>query len=86
MALLSLRGSCRFTDDAQQENGADDTVGAGGQAAKQGKSQEREDELIKFMFSEVCGCAIVFWESNLMAISNKEKELYLIGASLFIDH
>ena len=45
MALLSLRGSCRFTDDAQQENGADDTLGARGQAAKQGKAQEREDEL-----------------------------------------
>ena len=86
MALLSLRGSCRFTDDAQQENGADDTLGARGQAAKQGKAQEREDELIKFMFSEVCGCATVFLESNLMAISNKEKELYLIGASLFIHY
>lgn len=86
MALLSLRGSCRFTDDAQRENGADDTIGAGGRAAKQGKSQETEDELIKFMFSEVCGCATVLLESNLMAISNKEKELYLIGASLFIDY
>lgn len=74
MALLSLRGSCRFTDDAQQENGADDTIGAGGQAANQGESQEREDELIKFMCSEVCGCAAVLLESNLMAISNKEKE------------
>ena len=86
MALLSLHGSCRFTHNAQQENGADDTLRAGGRAAKQGKAQEREDEHIKFMFSEVCSCATVFLESNLMAISNKEKELYLIGASLFIDY
>lgn len=86
MALLSLRESCHFPDYAQLESRPDDTPRAGGRAAKQGKAQGREDKLIKFMFSEVCGCATVFGESNLMAISNKEKDLHLRGTSVFTDY
>lgn len=78
MALLSLSESCHFPDGAQQEIGADYILRAKGRAAKQRKAQGREDKLT---CSEVCSHSAVFWESNLMVISNKEKELHLIGTS-----
>lgn len=59
---------------------------ARGWATKQRQAQGREEELIKFMFGEVGSRPTVFLESNLMVISNNEKELPLIGTSVFIDY
>lgn len=86
MVLLSLSESCHFPDGALRETGPDYTLGARGQAAKHTKPQGGEEELIKLVFSDICGCSTIFFESNLMVISNKEKELHLIGTSVFMDY
>lgn len=85
MALLSLSESCHFPDGAQQGAGLI-THSEPEDATKQRKAQGREQERIKFLFSEVCGPSAVFLESNLLVISDEEWELYLIGTSVFIDN
>lgn len=83
MALLSHSESCHFPDCAQQEMGL---ITHSESEEGPRKAQGREKELIKFLFGEGWGLSAVFWESNLMVISNKEMELHLIGTSVFIDY